>query len=208
MSNPPPSPSESPQFSGGSQANRRSFFSRRFSSSSSFSIATINTILPQYSAVDAIGLESPPLSDDLSRSHESGSTSRANPRSEPHNPSSTLGGVEVECFEYAFPIRPNNSWCTLRLYTENLLAKNPNVSHYKPKTPKFWGGQIISGLLELELDRAQTIQCISLTVCCGSLLDPPSLTGLVLQIAPRKSRYRVSRRRLLQLSRPRYCTLG
>lgn len=192
MSSPPPSPSESPQFSGGSQSNGRSFFSRRFSSSSSFSIASINTILPQYSAVDAIGSESSPLSDGLSRSHESDSTSRANPRSNFHNPSSPLGGVAVEPFEYAFPIRPNNSWCTLHLYTENLLAKNPNVSHSKPKTPKFWGGQIISGLLELELDRAQTIQCISLTVCCGSLLNPPSLTSPVLQIAPRKSRYRVS----------------
>lgn len=176
MSSPPPSPS-SPKFSGGSQSNRGSFFSRRLYSSSSFSLASINTILPQYSAVDAIGPESPPLSDD--RSHGSESISRISPRLKSHNCSSPSGDAAGERFEYVFPIRPNNSWCTLRLYTENQLAGHPKVTHHKPKNPKFWGGQIIAGLLELELDRPQTIQSISLTVCCAFTVEPPSLTGFV-----------------------------
>ncbi|KIM35177.1 hypothetical protein M413DRAFT_368864 [Hebeloma cylindrosporum] len=169
MSSTPPS---LPQFSGGSQSNRRSFFGRRFSNSSSFSLASINTILPQYSAIDALGPGSPLLSDDTSRSPRSQSTSRAKPSPKPPNSSSPLGSA-AERFEYVFPIRPSNSWCTLRLFTENLPAGNPRVSHHKPKTPKFWGGQIIAGLLELELDRPQTIQSISLTlrgkVVTGSL---------------------------------------
>lgn len=177
MSSPPPPPSSLP-FSGGSQSNRRSFFNRRFHNSSSFSLASVNTILPQYTAVDGIGPESPPLSDE--RSHGSESISRVEPHPKSHNCSSPLGGAAMERFEYAFPIRPNNSWCTLRLYTENLLSGNPQVtthqSHHKPKTPKFWGGQIIAGLLELELDRPQTIHCISLTVCCAFTSESPSLT--------------------------------
>jgi len=168
------SPPPSPQFSEGSQisSDRRSSFSRRFSSASSFSLASIRTILPQYSAADVLQPESPPYSGDISRIHRSEPTPRAKPRRKSHKSRSPLEGMAVEGFEYAFPIRPTNSWCSLRLYTQDLAEGNPKVSHHKPKTPKFWGGQSIAGLLELELDSPHTIQCILLTVRCESFLSP------------------------------------
>ena len=67
-------------------------------------------------------------------------------------------------FEYSFPIRANKPWATLKLFTRNSIPGNLHPSPRQPKTPQIWGGELITGTLQFDLDSPQMIQQISITV--------------------------------------------
>ncbi|KAF8165752.1 hypothetical protein B0H34DRAFT_794105 [Crassisporium funariophilum] len=190
------SPSGSPPSPG---HRRRSFLGRSLWNSSTFSvasIATFNSVLPEYSAVDAAG--GPPEFEDnstffstdagtaspLTMSPPASPTSRSpafpnsywNPASRYTymNPvysefltSSTAASVDVgkdSYFQDSFPIRQDKAWATLHLFSRKSIPGNPQPLQHRPKAPRFWSSDPVAGVLDLNLDSAQSIQQITLKI--------------------------------------------
>ena len=163
---------------------------RRFSSASTSTVSTVNTALPQYSAIDST--ESP--EDETRLSSEIGSAgSDASPTFEPERnpglpptiapprysylnprhsilltwvPSTGVPGTDSlsNGFRYSFPIKANKTWATLHLDTRDAIPGNPSPSASQPKVPRFWGCEPIAGVLDLDLDNPQSINEINIMV--------------------------------------------
>lgn len=149
------------------------------------SLASVNTVLPQYTPIDneissslqidsdvpTVADASIPGSSRLSVSSSSLSLPRYSTilSARPLDPeateeSVTADGLGGHQFEYAFPIRPHKPWCSLYLYTQDSIAGNLNISPLKPKMPRFWGGQAMTGMLAIDSESSQTIQQITMRV--------------------------------------------
>jgi len=170
--------------------SRRGFFSRTLSSasfSSLASVSTVGTVLPTYSIEDpsevgSIATSSTDRLDTTVYSPSSSSTevdsnvsvntlrSRPSPITLPryshippqYSPSSELqpsNGISVQHIEHSFPIRGNKPWATLYTFSRNLGEPQP-----KGKVPRFWGGEPVTGTVDLNLTTSTTIQQITITV--------------------------------------------
>ena len=147
-------------------SSRSSSLRNRLSNASSLSLASIRTVLPQYSAVDNsldasdIGPRPPSWS---SQTSSSGPRFQSDTTIEPpsYGPSTSFEGE----FRYSFPIRPKNPWATLHLRTRNAEPGNTAPLHAQPRVPRVWSCDPIMGTLELDLDSTQTIHHITITVC-------------------------------------------
>ncbi|CAA7259363.1 unnamed protein product [Cyclocybe aegerita] len=84
------------------------------------------------------------------------------------NPGLRPNGYE---FDYIFPIRSHKPWATLHLFTRGSIPGNPHPSDRRPKTPSFWGNELLAGMVELDLEVPQSIQEINIKgkVVTGSL---------------------------------------
>lgn len=181
------------QFNAVMSANRSPLDRRRFSTASILTLASQNTILPQYAATDDTRkvLEDPPvyLPSDADHNAESNQnfTSIPSPSSRPILPnqhslinprystllswingpnSAAIADSEVQHkFQYSYPIKNNKPWATLHLYTRDAIPGNPRPSKSQPKVPRFWSCDPIAGMVELDLDSPQTIQQIIIVVC-------------------------------------------
>jgi len=196
---PSPHPSESDGNQAPTIPSRRGFFSRTLSSasfSSLASVSTVGTVLPTYSIEDPSEVSSiATLSTDrLDTSTVYGRSSSAEldlnasvdtlrplsspspiaglPRYSHISPqySSTSewrpsGGSSVQHIEHSFPIRGSKPWATLRTFSRDLGVPQP-----KGKVPRFWGGELVAGTVDLDLTTSTTIQQISITVGGSSCL--------------------------------------
>ena len=166
----------------------RSLFSRF---GSSISIATVDTMLPQYSAVSngENVLQDPPAFDSVaSPITDVGETGSASSPPYEENLDSSSSAQQVVSnprhsmmltwtpetsssydheFEYRYPIRIHKPWATLCLRTRDSVPGNPRPTQNQPKIPHIWGCDPITGVVELDLDSPQTFQEIKLVV--GSL---------------------------------------
>jgi len=167
--------------------SRRGFFSRRLSTasvSSSASISTVETVLPTYS-VEGPGLaEAASSIDSIDTSPDVASNARVNTPHGPfrysippqYSPASLKvehqpDGISVQHIEHSFPMRGNKPWATLYTFSRDLGEPQP-----KGKFPRFWGGEAIAGTVDLDLKSPTTIQQISITVgSSGRLLFFDSL---------------------------------
>ena len=158
---------ESPVYYSNVGPSRSSSLRNRFSNASLISLASIRTLLPQYSAVDNsldasdIGPRPPSWS---SQTTSSGQRFQNDHAIEPPSYASESTSVEGE-FRYSFPIRPKSPWATLHLRTRNAEPGNFTPLQTQPRVPRLWSCDPIRGTLELNLDSPQTIQKISITVC-------------------------------------------
>ncbi|KDR78627.1 hypothetical protein GALMADRAFT_244088 [Galerina marginata CBS 339.88] len=77
--------------------------------------------------------------------------------------------------EHSFPIRNNKPWATLLTFTPKSVPGLVQEPRAKSKVPRFLGSEPITGMIELDLERSQTIQQISITlrgkIVTGSLVD-------------------------------------
>jgi len=170
--------------------SRRGFFSRRLSTdsvSSSASISTVETVLPTYS-VEGPGLAEAASSidsiDSIDTSPDVAPNARVNTPHGPrrhsippqYSPASLKvehqpNGISVQHIEHSFPMRGNKPWATLYTFSRDLGEPQP-----KGKFPRFWGGEVIAGTVDLDLKSPTTIQQISITVgSSGRLLFFDSL---------------------------------
>jgi len=156
-------------------SSRRSFLGRRFSRASVLSFASVNTVLPQYNAVDDSSLD-----DQSVRSSPIASLTEAPPRYSPRDSSLVTNHSPVESsesvpcrspdlellhgFKYSYPIKSDKPWATLHLYTRHAEPGNSKPLKSRPKVPRLWGCDPVVGTLELELDVPQTIQHIKIMV--------------------------------------------
>jgi len=174
---------------------RSSFFRNRFSNASLLSLSSVMSLLPQYSVDDTLALEESSTSsptettttgnrESLSSAPSSWTASAIEPPCysllNPHHlsmlpsrrASTTTGfGVEGEShaheFRYSYPIRPKNPWATLYLHTRDAIPGTHSKSlQNKPRVPRIWSCDPITGVVQLDLDTPQNIQLISITVRC------------------------------------------
>ena len=163
----------------------------RFSNVSLLTLSSIRTaILPPYSVVDALQAllrpstqiaTSPPDARPSWNCTTSGPTSSPNvtepPRYSLINPPSepimtwgrsTATQPEVESdthkFRYSYLIGPKNSWAILHLDTPARVPGKPKALRGKPRVPRYWSCDPITGTLELDLDNTQNIQKINISV--------------------------------------------
>jgi hypothetical protein len=160
------------------------FLSRTFSNTSRNSVASVGTILPEYSITasdqdrdDASTLSnlSPRCPNDVS---DSSPRHRPLPQiplpttSQPAMPPrySLIGATPrsgTNQIEHSFPLGGDHkSWATLYTFTEQSapgLVQEHRAA--KRNIPRFLGGGDISGMVELNLEGTPTIQQITLTVC-------------------------------------------
>ena len=164
-----------------------SSFLNRFSNASFLSLASVRTLLPQYTVVDT--LEDPPaspLSSEITIEDRESPSSWNNPESALIRPprytalqplvltqtASTTTPFEVEGdpqthgFRYSYPIRPKNPWATLHLQTRVAAAGDSSSlqNQNQPRVPRIWSCDPITGTVQLDLDSPQNIQQISITV--------------------------------------------
>ena len=71
----------------------------------------------------------------------------------------------MQHIEHSFPIRSNKPWATLCTFSRDLGEPQP-----KGKVPRFWGGELVAGTVDLDLTTSTTIQQISITVGRSSRL--------------------------------------
>ena len=158
-------------------SSRRSFLGRRFSLASVLSLASVNTILPQYNAVDDSS-----LGDQSVRSSPIDSLTEAPPQYSHINPRNSVlltnhipvESSSVPCrspdleilqgFKYSYPIKSDKPWAILHLYTRDAEPGNSRPLKSRPKVPRLWGCDPVVGTLELELGVPQTIQHIKIMV--------------------------------------------
>ncbi|KDR67027.1 hypothetical protein GALMADRAFT_147458 [Galerina marginata CBS 339.88] len=203
MSTPIRTPSNA---SGISQARRRfNIFNRRLSYASSVSLATIDTVLPEYQSRPST--EMPPefdetsqieafetlLEDRIEGENGSGFTHVASLPPSPTLSSSSMRLLSLPThpvlsnsavglnrsgslphFEYSFPIKSwGRRWATLHTFSLVSIPGMANPPRIKPATPLFYGGEPISGLLELDLKSLQKFQEISISAS----IDAVALRG-------------------------------
>ena len=170
-------------------ARRRLLLSRTLSSASQNSLASIRTILPEYSITpfeeDSETDETPTLSDlspvesnyvfdspedQVSSQTPSPTTSNHRQSAMPPRYSMVTASPRsgaMNHIEHSFPHGGGHkTWATLYTFTEEFV---PGLVHehrvVKRNTPRFFGGGDITGMVELNLEGTQTIQQIILTVC-------------------------------------------
>ena len=196
---PSPRPSESDGNQAPTIPSRRGFFGRRLSSasfSSLASVSTVGTFLPTYSLedptevgsiatsstdrLDTSTVYSLPSSTEvesnasvdtlrpLSRSSHIAGLPRYSHISPQYSSTSEwqpTGGSSLQHIEHSFPIRGNKPWATLYTFSRDLGGPQP-----KGKVPRFWGGELVAGTVDLDLTTSTTIQQISITVGRSSRL--------------------------------------
>jgi len=167
-------------------ARRRLLLGRTLSSLSQTSLASIRTILPEYSIApseeDNERDETPTLSDlspvesnyvlDPPESPQAPSPTTSNHRQSVMPPRYSVVTASPKCgamnhIEHSFPHGGGHkTWATLYTFTKEFvpgLVQEHRV--VKRNTPRFFGGGDITGVVELNLEGTQTIQQIILTVC-------------------------------------------
>jgi len=70
----------------------------------------------------------------------------------------------VAHIEHSFPIRNNKPWATLLTFTSSSVAGLATDGRVR-KIPRFVGNEMVTGMVELDLESTQTVQEISVTVC-------------------------------------------
>ena len=161
------SPTPSAQEAAGNSIAGRRLLNRL----SNESLASVNTLLPGYTFSNT---DPPPAfvggaSSGSQLNEALPSYSRAHPHSVPSfedtNSTPQIPRSHSNGYEYTFPIRPTKPWATLQLFTRDVVPGNLYAPKGRPKKPHFWGGDPISGVLQLDLESPQTIQEITVNVC-------------------------------------------
>ncbi|KAF8165884.1 hypothetical protein B0H34DRAFT_690813 [Crassisporium funariophilum] len=164
----------------------RQLWNRRFSNASFTSASSFGSLasqLPEYSAMDSetpseLDGRSIPTgdtwdstlhhqSDDIEEVSRTPRYSYVPPRYStlpalPNTPDISIG--EVLHFEHSFPINSNKLWATLHTFSRQSIPGTIGGAQARPKLPRVWGSEPVAGLLELNLERSQTIQQIRLTI--------------------------------------------
>jgi hypothetical protein len=80
------------------------------------------------------------------------------------------GDPQVLEYRYSYPIRPKNPWATLHLHTRDAAPGDSKSLINRPRVPRVWSCDPVTGAVQLDLDSPQSIQHISIMVRCRSVL--------------------------------------